>query len=116
MIKEKGINGVRLNPSHDLKARAKIATSQLVNRLNAFALSQKDPQTDQVVVMTDTQVRAALGLLRKTIPDLSQVSGSIDHRHSVEELPDATLLEIAAGRSAGTLAAAGGSQEPDQLH
>lgn len=112
----KGVRGVRLNPSHDIKARAKIATSQIVNRLNAFALSQTDPQTGEVVVMTDTQVRAALGLLRKTIPDLSQVSGSIDHRHSVEELPDATLLEIAAGRSAGTLTAADRTEEPDQLH
>ena len=49
--------------------RAKIQTSQLVNRLNAFALD--DTET---VRMTSDQVRAALGLLRKTIPDLAVTS------------------------------------------
>lgn len=57
---------VRLNPKHDEATRAKIQTSQLVNRLNSFALDQTDS-----VRMTSDQVRAALGLLRKTIPDLA---------------------------------------------
>jgi hypothetical protein len=56
----------RLNPSHDTAARAKIQTSQLVNRLNKFALDEKER-----VIMSSDQVRAALGLLRKTIPDLA---------------------------------------------
>ena len=56
----------RLNPSHDAASRAKIQTSQLVNRLNKFALDEKER-----VVMSSDQVRAALGLLRKTIPDLA---------------------------------------------
>lgn len=57
---------VRLNPKHDEATRAKIQTSQLVNRLNAFALDETE-----TVRMTSDQVRAALGLLRKTIPDLA---------------------------------------------
>ena len=57
---------VRLSPEHDARTRSKIQTSQLVNRLNAFALDTTDS-----VRMSSDQVRAALGLLRKTIPDLA---------------------------------------------
>ena len=56
----------RLSPKHDEMTRSKIQTSQLVNRLNAFALDDKES-----IRMTSDQVRAALGLLRKTIPDLA---------------------------------------------
>ena len=55
--------GVRLNPEHDERTRAKIQTSQIINRLNAFVSGD--------VEMTPAQVTAALGLLKKTIPDLS---------------------------------------------
>lgn len=53
----------RLNPAHDERTRAKIKTSQLINRLMAHA--------NGVVEMTPTQVRAAEILLKKTLPDLS---------------------------------------------
>lgn len=45
-----------------------------------FALSQPDPQSHRPVEMSDTQVRAALGLLRKTLPDLAvtQIQGDPD--------------------------------------
>lgn len=56
----------RFNPEHDARTREKIQTSQLVNRLNSFALD-----TTETVRMSSDQVRAALGLLRKTIPDLA---------------------------------------------
>ena len=56
----------RLSPKHDAHTRNKIQTSQLVNRLNKFALDEENR-----VVMSSDQVRAALGLLRKTIPDLA---------------------------------------------
>lgn len=59
----------RLSPKHDELTRSKIQTSQLVNRLNKFALDQTDS-----VRMSSDQVRAALGLLRKTIPDLAVTS------------------------------------------
>jgi hypothetical protein len=56
----------RLSPKHDQLTRDKIQTSQLVNRLNSFALDETES-----VRMTSDQVRAALGLLKKTIPDLA---------------------------------------------
>ena len=61
----------RLNPKNDERARSAIQTTQLCNRLNNFVLEQPDPTTGRQFVMSDAQVRAALGLLRKTIPDLA---------------------------------------------
>ena len=57
------------SPKHDQHTRDKIQTSQLVNRLNSFALD-----TTESVQMSSDQVRAALGLLKKTIPDLAVTS------------------------------------------
>ena len=68
----------RSNPSHDAATRAKIRTSQLLNRLQSFALSAPDPQTGAPVSMSPDQVRAALGLLKKTLPDLTAVQHSGD--------------------------------------
>ena len=64
----------RLNPKNDQRARDAIQTTQLCKRLNGFALNEKDHQTDKPIVMSSDQVRAALGLLRKTIPDLAVTS------------------------------------------
>lgn len=61
----------RLNPKQDDRARDAIATTQLVKRLNGFALEENDPQTSKPIKMSTDQVRAALGLLKKTIPDLA---------------------------------------------
>ena len=61
----------RLNVSQDERTRSAIKTSQLVNRLQGFALSLEDPQTKKPVQMTKEQVSAALGLIRKTLPDLA---------------------------------------------
>jgi len=61
----------RLNPKQDERCRASIQTTQLCKRLNGFALGDLDPQTEKPIQMTDGQVRAALGLLKKTIPDLA---------------------------------------------
>ena len=55
----------RLDPKHDDRTRAKIQTSQLLNRLFSHANGE--------VEMTATQVRAAEVLLKKTLPDLSAV-------------------------------------------
>lgn len=49
---------------HDDNTRAKIKTSQIVNRLTGHVLGS--------VEMSTSQVSAGLGLLRKTLPDLSQ--------------------------------------------
>ncbi len=68
----------RLNPKHDAKTREKIKTSQLINRLNAFVLGGKDAKTKDTIVMSSQQVTAAVALLRKTLPDLTE--SSTDHR------------------------------------
>lgn len=48
---------------HDEETRAKIKTSQLINRLQDYV--------DSLVKLEPGQVTAALGLLKKTLPDLS---------------------------------------------
>lgn len=48
---------------HDENTRSKIQTSQIVNRLTGHVLG--------TVEMSATQVTAALGLLRKSLPDLT---------------------------------------------
>jgi hypothetical protein len=57
--------GVRIDPKHDARTRAKIQTSQIINRLEKLVNGE--------VTMTAQQVRAAEILLRKTLPDLSAV-------------------------------------------
>ncbi len=63
----------RLNPRQDERARSAIQTTQLCKRLNAFAMGETDPcsPNGKKLEMSDGQIRAALGLLRKTIPDLA---------------------------------------------
>lgn len=55
---------------HDEETRAKIQTSQLINRLEDHILNDLD--------LKPTQVTAALGLLKKTLPDLANVELSGD--------------------------------------
>ena len=50
---------------HTKQVRKKIQTSQLVNRLQANALGELDPE------MSVGQIRSAETLLRKSVPDLS---------------------------------------------
>ena len=54
--------GFRMPDEH----RNKIKVSHIINRLQAHALGK-------VELMTATQVAAALGLLKKTMPDLAAV-------------------------------------------
>lgn len=56
--------GVPLSEDH----KAKIQTSQILNRLNGFVLNQTK--------MAPHQVTAALGLLKKVLPDLSATHGT----------------------------------------
>ena len=73
----------RLNPKHDAHTREKIQTSQLVNRLNSFVLSCVDPKTKKPIEMCREQITVALGLLKKTLPDLSSVELSGDEANPV---------------------------------
>jgi len=60
-----------MSPEH----RAKIANSNILNALIEHADGRRD--------MSSTQVQAALGLLRKVMPDLAatELSGSIGLTH-----------------------------------
>ncbi|EXL09716.1 hypothetical protein [Aquamicrobium defluvii] len=77
-----GKRGVRLNPAHDERTRAKIQTSQIINRLQQLIKGE--------VEMTPQQVSAANILLRKTLPDLSSVTMdanvTVSHEDALGEL------------------------------
>ncbi len=71
---------------HDDKTREKIRTSQLLNRLHAYALSEDDPQSGKPVELSSTQVKAIEVLLKKSLPDLQSIEGSMDlHHHNHED-------------------------------
>ncbi len=71
----------RLSPKHDAATREKIKTSQLVNRLQGFTLSEPDATSGKPIQMSGDQVRACIALLKKVIPDLAvtQHTGDSDN-------------------------------------
>lgn len=71
-------NTTRLNLRHQDMVRAKIRATMLIVRLQAFALGRKIGGKE--VLMSDTQVRAAFGLLGKILPDLhrTEIAGDAD--------------------------------------
>lgn len=99
---------VRKRLFHPEEVRQKIRTSQLVNRLNSFVNGE--------IELSPHQVTAALGLIRKTMPDLSAVahSGHIDKKP--EEMSDTDLTHIATAGSARAIEAPGSEKEPGELH
>lgn len=106
---------------HDDRTREKIRTSQLLNRLHAYALSENDPQNGKPVELSSTQVKAIEVLLRKSLPDLSQVeSTNTNYNVDVADLTDAQLASIAAGnassRSNGIAEEARGEEGADSIH
>ena len=64
----------RKHLSHSDKTRERIKTSMLINRLTSFV--------EGTVELTPAQVTAALGLMKKTLPDLQAVQheGELDHK------------------------------------
>ena len=74
---------------HDDATREKIRTSQLLNRLHAYALNEEDPQNGKAVELSSTQVKAIEILLKKSMPDLQSVEGNFDlHHHQHEQALD----------------------------
>lgn len=63
--------GTPLSPAAQARHRDSIRTSMLIQRVEMCVLSEKDPQTGKPVKMTAVQMSGALGLLRKTLPDLT---------------------------------------------
>ncbi len=70
---------------HSDEVRAKIQASQLINFLQDHVLKNRDAKK--------TQITAALGLLKKTIPDLQSIEGAFDlqitkHEQALNELDE----------------------------
>jgi hypothetical protein len=74
----------RLRKMHQDDVRAKIQTSQLVNRLEDHALG--------VVELSATQIKAIEVLIRKTLPDLSSVELSGDPENPVATVQTIQLV------------------------
>lgn len=66
----------RLRARHQDEVREKIQTSQLINRLEKHALEDLE--------LSATQIKAIEILLRKNLPDLSQVELTGDSEQPVE--------------------------------
>lgn len=76
----------RLRKMHQDDVRAKIQTSQLLNRLTDHALG--------AIELTTTQVRSIEVLLKKVLPDLSAVELSGDEDNPLEVV---TRIELVDG-------------------
>ena len=81
----------RLNKAHQDDVRLKIKTSQLVNRLQDFALGGNDPKTGDAIEIDAARLKAIEILLRKSLPDLSSVTIGGDN-----ENPLVTRIELIA--------------------
>lgn len=68
--------------------RDKIAKSNILNRLIQFA------EGDEKVKMTSTQVTAALGLLRKCLPDLQSVEMSGDPERPIVTTVERRIVKV----------------------
>lgn len=68
----------RLNLRQQEQTRSAIQTSQLVNRLQSFALGEKEATGDKPVELDAGRLKAIEILLRKALPDLSAISLSGD--------------------------------------
>lgn len=69
-----------LNPAAMEVIRAKIQSEKIIDKLNNHILNNDE--------MTSSQVSAALGLLKKTTPDLSAIehSGEVEHKLTLADV------------------------------
>lgn len=67
----------RKNLLHSMEVRQRIKTTQILNRLNNFVLGKKSGR--DTCIMEPHQVTAALGLLKKVLPDLQVVDIDMTH-------------------------------------
>lgn len=63
----------RINAKLDQAHRERIKTSQLLNRLQEFVFEGVDPKTKAPIDLSPARIKAIEILLRKSLPDLSQV-------------------------------------------
>lgn len=96
----------RLNLKQQADVRAKIQASQLVNVLQQHIFEGRD--------LKKSQVSAAIALLRKTVPDLSQVQGVMTNVNvNASDVSDAELAAIIAGDHTA-VSSAGTSEEAEE--
>jgi hypothetical protein len=74
---------------HPDEVKQKIQASQLINRLQNFALLKMGDEDAASKMMTSDQVRAAFGLLDKVVPSLKAIEHSGDVGLTVVLHPDA---------------------------
>lgn len=79
-----------LRPQHSDEIREKIKASQLVNVLQEYAITG----TYQGHELSPARINAALGLLRKSVPDLASTDMTLTHQESYS----ASLQRIAEAR------------------
>lgn len=77
----------RINLRQQDQVREAIRTTQLVKRLQFFALAEKD-EAGNVVDLDPNRIRAIEVLLKKSLPDLSSVelTGDPDNPVRIEEV------------------------------
>lgn len=80
MAGKKGMHTKVLNPAAVERIRERIKADRIIDSLEDHVLNGKE--------MTSTQVTAALGLLKKRVPDLSAVehSGEIETSRSLADV------------------------------
>lgn len=104
----------RLNLKHQADIRAKIQSSQLINVLQQHIFEGRE--------LKKSQVSAAIALLRKTVPDLSQVQGLMTNVNiNASDVSDAELAAIVSGDHAavggdGASEATEGQDGPHPVH
>ncbi len=79
-----GVTKVKVPIGHNARTREKIKTTQLINRLTKHVMTYPGKVGYEKNLMTPAQVTAALGLIRKSLPDLAIVEGVIDHTGTVK--------------------------------
>lgn len=83
----------RLNGAHTADIRQKIKTSQLVNRLQDFVLGGNDPKTGKPIEVDGNRLKAIEILLRKALPDLSNVQVSGDPEQPLVHLIERRIVD-----------------------
>jgi hypothetical protein len=75
MAGKQGMHKRSLNPAAAERIRDRIQSDRIINKLENHILDG--------VEMTSTQVSAALGLLKKKLPDLSSIDQAVEHTGKV---------------------------------
>ncbi len=82
------------------RTREAIKTSQLVNRLQGFALNQADGKTGDPIEIDGHRLKAIEILLRKSLPDLSSVQLTGDEDNPVHVKSSNADIEAVLGHLA----------------